>query len=236
LSDFDIYDTDVMLKLNFEGSVTPSDYFDSTPTVNQMNHLNTPSGTSWSIENGKLKLSHAASGVNAGFTRYTNLVSGTNPAPRFVGVEFDISCQSSVDWVFPINFSFGQLSGPGPYGNQLGSGAMAARLSVRTLGPQECAFVMGGSTSPGFSSSQVRHVLWVINTSGAEQSYIGPDGISHDVDHGMMDLWADGEEVFLRVTRVGYTYEYLDDFWVSFDHPGTYTIDNLTVRDLAAPE
>jgi predicted esterase len=121
LSDFDLYDSNVMLKMNFESSGTASSYFSSTPTVNQLDHLHSPAGAAWTIDNGKLKLVHSGTS-KVGFTRHTNLVSGTNPAPRFVAMEFDISCQTSTSWSFPINISFGQLSGAGPYGGQLSNG------------------------------------------------------------------------------------------------------------------
>jgi predicted esterase len=233
LSDFDIYDSDALLKLNFNGSTTLSDYFTSSPNINQIDQLQTASGSTWSISNGRLQLVHGGSGAHPGFTRHTNM--GGSTAPQFVAVEFDFSYSTSVQYNPAANFAFAQLSGAGPYGGTLGYGSMAARLSVR-CGDQAGKFKLefnDNARTGNLDAAQLHRVYWVINTSGAQQTYVGPDGDSYSVNHARMDLWVNGSRVLAGIERTGgYGYNLLQDFYFSFDQQGTYQIDNFTIRNL----
>jgi len=224
----------VVFSEDFSSSSTLNDYVNaSNPNSGQWNDISTGgSGATVNIVNNALQYGRTGNN-SASFTR-TTLFS---PAPTALIYTLNLTASptapatTAATWYVGSGFSFGNTA-------PTVSTSVNSRFSVEfNSDGTYCLRVSGsgGATSSPFSSGTSLALTWVINDSGGDLSYHGPDGSTDAVGNGAWDLWAGNTLIFndiaadnpsLRLTQLKF-------FFGAGD--GTITMDNLQIQSVPEP-
>ena len=174
---------------NFSSSTTVADYASATPGAGQFDAIipETANASTITIENGALRFTRTA---NASFYAYRNFNFSTNP--NFVQLKLDFEGSGNVVGtqtpVFSIyigsGFSSASTSTSSNYASRFGILAQttAGEFKIGTVDN-----IGGAPQSSVFTGKQT--FTFVVNNSGSDQTYTGPDANTESVATGKMDVW-----------------------------------------------
>lgn len=193
----------VVFEQDFNSSTTVGDYVSATPNNGQFNDISADgTNNTVAVTSGALvfDMNDNGSADTSGFLRSTDLAS---PAPTVLAIEL----------LFTYTKNGSNTSGPGPV-LQVGNYPSTATgytsggsandrfddLTWRRTGSDyqlelnDTDPVAGGvqGAIPDLVFGQQYSVLWLLNNSGASQSYTGPDGESRTINNNSSTLFLDG--------------------------------------------
>jgi hypothetical protein len=175
----------VLFSQDFETSGQVSDYVSNNPTSGQWNAITSSgSGVSFEISAGKLRFTRETANTGS-FSRITDF----EPEPLALIYRFDLtvsgnSAAQTTAATWQVGSGFGT-------GNTLEANAKVHSRFGLNFGPEPGAFsvrdIGAGSDSVLFSGTQ--QITWIINNSGADLDYLGPDDSLATVGDDKWDLW-----------------------------------------------
>ncbi|WOO43274.1 Ig-like domain-containing protein [Rubellicoccus peritrichatus] len=189
--DFDLTISSAIFVQDFNSSSAVSSYFDITnPSANQFNDISAEvDGGTWSINNGALQIVRSGLGgsnAGSGFMRYTDFAG----SPSVMKVEFDVSVNNIDTYTDLASFRLGDYSYQSDYSGTTASVSTTFELIIKGGGTNLFRFRINGMNTIKYpADGSFVHVVWYMNASGTTQTYIGPDGLSHTVDHLSNSLW-----------------------------------------------
>ena len=218
---------------NFDTSSTLSYYFNaSNPSTAQFNASSVSTGTAMSIANQKLRFVRSNNGAGAA-TRTTDFIG----SPNFIIMTFDMTVSGShssgtdlgriaIGYDFTANTS-NENSTSG------GSGRTFAYLHIEARGSNGYRIETADDDSPDQSSGSTISVTWVLNNSGATQTYAQPSGGTTTIGNDEVDCWI-GTSRFSNSSDVSKTSAALEDLKITV-YGGTSTtidFDNFNISGL----
>lgn len=216
-----------LLEQTFSSSTTVASYVSATPGNGQWDAISSSgAGTVLSINTtGSNKLRFARTGNAGSFSRTTDF----SPVSTTLMYRFDLtvsgnSVAQTTAAAFQIGSGYGTGNGAESNTNThsrigLNWTATAGQFSIRNL--------VASTNSANYSGTQT--ILWVINNSGASQSYKGPDGSIESVANDAFDLWIGSTREFNDAAATTAT-QTLSDLKFAFSNgSGTVDIDNILI-------
>jgi hypothetical protein len=213
---------DVIFSQDFSAGPPISQYVGSPPNDHQFDTINWSGGTG-GIVNNALQFTHNGTS-SSWFARTTPF----SPTPSAVIYSFDLSVSDNIQAqpttaVWQVGSGFHTSSGAEQTSlvhSRIGIGFNASAGSYNLLD-------MNGNS---VSESGNKAITWVINNSGVDLTYLGPDNKSYTLADDSYDLWADNSEVFHNVHSSAPTRP-LSNIKFTFDGGyGTIRMDNINVR------
>ncbi|HNQ62123.1 MAG TPA: hypothetical protein PKJ62_07015, partial [Bacteroidia bacterium] len=218
---------------NFDTSSTLSYYFNaSNPSTAQFNASSVSTGTAMSIANQKLRFVRSNNGAGAA-TRTTDFIG----SPNFIIMTFDMTVSGShssgtdlgriaIGYDFTANTSNENSTGGG-------AGRTFAYLHIEARGSNGYRIETADDDSPDQSSGSTISVTWVLNNSGATQTYAQPSGGTTTIGNDEVDCWI-GTSRFSNSSDVSKTSAALEDLKITV-YGGTSTtidFDNFNISGL----
>lgn len=221
---------------DFSSSNVVADYVSGTLNSGQFNDISaSSSNVAVSINNGALRFNRTST---APMYAYRNFNFTTNP--KFVQLKFDFELSNyqqgtqnpSIAVFIGSNFSSASFGSSSTYASRIGivgnNGTNEFKVStVDNIG--------GAPSTNNFSGKQT--ITFVVNNSGSDQTYIGPDGSAEAVASGKMDVWVGNskgiDDFSLKNTAsptadiTGFKFQA-----TSASGLGLFDFDNIEMRDL----
>lgn len=234
--DFELTISSAIFTQTYDSSTVLTDYFDAlNPTANQFNDISAEvDGGTWSVTNGALQIVRSGLSGNdagSGFMRYTDF-PGT---PSVMKVEYDLSVQNVTTFSDMAVLRIGDFASQRDYSTSTANVSTTYDMVIKGGGTGLFRFrVNGVNTSTYAADGTFVRVTWYLNTSGATQTYIGPDGNSYDIDHLSNSLWCNTTILFDNTVRfANFSNSSLTDlyFRCTTSQAATFQFDNITISD-----
>ncbi|AKQ46183.1 hypothetical protein TH63_12015 [Rufibacter radiotolerans] len=170
--------------------VLPSDYVATDPNETQFSALSAGSGNIIVIADGKLKYSKTNAGSNMAFTRAKSMTT----SPKFVMLAMDMAVsKNTVESMAAGSFNIASPTALANNNTSPSATGVHSRITLY-LSATEGTFgivPVGNNATPAadklFSGTQ--RLSWFVNKSGAEATYIGPDGKPYAIPNEASDTW-----------------------------------------------
>lgn len=234
--DFELTVSPALFAQDFNSSAVIADYYDAvSPSANQLSDISAEvDGGTWSISNGALQLARAGlSGADAGagFMRYEDF-AGT---PSILKIEFDLAVSNTTTYSDIAGMRIGSYGGIWDYSNSMPSVVTAFDIAIKGGGPGFFRLRINSTNTVSYvGDGSFVHVVWYLNTSGATQSYLGPDGGSYTLGDGSSSLWGGTTLLIGNEPRnPNFGSNNLTDlyFHSTTSQPAVFEFDNLTISD-----
>ena len=226
-----------LLTQDFSSSTVVSSYVDATsPGSHKLNDISAETdGGTWSIYSGRLELVRSgATGSNngAGFTRHTNLTVNDS----LVMFHFDLSLDNINTYTEMGVMTVGDLNNVQDYNQTTYGSNSTSELSFKGDGSDDFRFIMNGAADYTLfpADGMDIHVVWIINSSGSTQSYIGPDYQRHSIEDSYSTLWVEEQLILNNIPpKSGFGGSGATDFRfrTGTSQPMTFTFDNFSLVD-----
>ena len=216
-----------LLQQDFQSSTTVANYVSATPNNGQFNAIST-SGASTTVtinttgSNNVLRYNRA--GGNAGsFSRTTDFANPTTLMYRF-DLAVGGTAAATTAAVFQVGSGFGTANSSESNANTY---ARFAINTTTTPGTFTLRDVTGGTNSVSLTGTQV--ILWVLNNSGATQTYTSPLGTDATVANDKADIWAGTTLLFDDIDVQTATQTMTDLKFAYSAGSGTIDVDNFLI-------
>jgi poly(3-hydroxybutyrate) depolymerase len=189
---------------DFSSSSTVSDYVNAaTLTDNLFSNISAEAdGGAWSIDTGKLKLVRpgiSSANNGAGFTRFTEPLAG---APTVLEFDFKLALSGVNTFNVLGDLVVGDITTVTDYNSYVANGLITNRLFFQGTGNGIFKIGLGTASSANLSANGTDiAVSWFLNNSGSTQTYFGPDSVTHSLNTGCSDLWANGVLLLNNIAR-----------------------------------
>lgn len=221
-----------LLQQNFTSSTTLSTYINATtPNNGQFTQITSTTGSSVSATGNRLNFTRS-SGGSSNFVRSV----GFSPSPQAIMIKFDVqvsgnSAASASQGVLYI----GTTTGTSGFANDNTAPSNAnhhSRFGIgwTTTDGQWNVRRLTGTAASGNNYTGVQTVLWVVNNSGNELSYRGPDGTQQTIGNDKNDLWVGNTLEFDEIDAQTASITAIDKLkFISSGQNGTISIDNILI-------
>ena len=220
---------------NFESSTVLADYVSSTPNSGQFNAIGTSGAgvvTSISGMPGAQALKFART-ANAGiFSRTTDF----SPVPNFIRYQIDLEVPSTngVAATSVAGFQVGSAFGTGNSGEA--NASVHSRFTINfttTTGEFVIRDVAGSVNGVNVYSGQ-QTIVWFINNTGSDVSYLAPNGTTEILVNDKWDLWVGMTKEFDDRSATTATQTLTDLKFYFTAGVGTINIHNLIINQLTS--
>ncbi|REK00382.1 MAG: hypothetical protein DWQ39_12060, partial [Bacteroidetes bacterium] len=223
-------DAQTYFNQNFDTSSTVSYYVHATnPSTAQFNAISTSTGTTVSINNGTLQFARTGgAGIAVRSTNFTG-------SPTALIVTYNLTVTGNNSANLPVCSRLAIGSG---FTSALTNEANASTFSYIDIEPRSGTNFRiksaSGSNSSNFSSGTTVAVTWVLNRSGSQITYTGPNGSASTLNNNLNDVWL-GTTRFSSGTAVTTSGVNLNNIKFSFTSENlTIQIDNLKITAIPA--
>jgi hypothetical protein len=225
---------------DFSSSTDLNTYFSATPSANQFNYIAAASSagqTTIGISGNKLLFTRTSS--VAATNNYAAAVRSSryNPAPNFAKISFELSLLSFTT----------QASSDGVRlylgGCQLADNSVPATTNLPyawlriqpVTGGTQIKILDGAATFASTTFTGTQTITWILNNTGATESYTGPDGANYLLANDQYDLWY-GTTRGISARNVNKADSTMNSFKI-ITVAGAFSvaIDNLEITDLQSP-
>ncbi len=217
---------------NFSSSATVADYVNSSPNFGQFTAISNLTNNQTSINAGLLRFSKT--GASSGYFARNSIFSGP---PSFVKVSFDFTLSGNTNLIVSNNlatFFIGEtlLDGATDPANS----AVHSKFAFSFNNSNGSFFVrklISASNGPNsYSGKQI--ITFIINNSGAGQSYISPNGASENISNDTWDLWVGNTKEFddIAATTASINLSSFRFSYPSASDNATLDFDNFVITEL----
>lgn len=224
---------------------TTGPFTSGTPTQHQFNAINGGAGAGTTPGNTTVSTAAGA----AVFTQTAGTGGTPNPGTGYIARTTDLTTTptlAAISFSYNQNVNSAQTSKLRFY---CGSGMTASNIDencyarfdidTRTInaGTQRMTLRKrdGGAATSNQNVTAATTITWILNNTGSAQNYTGPDGTVYAIANDVADLWYGNTRVF-NAMAVNQAAQSITDFKIvvttTGNVAGTYTFDNILIRDL----